>query len=87
MSIMQAGTLTGTITSKTGALVGEMSKPVGYTNYTGDYTVVPKVTEQVLPTKDKRMIDNVTVKEVPVYKVSNNAGGITVYIARERNNE
>ena len=34
--------------------------------YTGDYTVIPKLEDQVLPTEGKRMLDDVTVKEIPV---------------------
>lgn len=50
--------------------------------YEGEYDVIPSMEEQTLETKDKIMQDDVTVKPVPVYRVSNNAGGITVYIAR-----
>lgn len=49
--------------------------------YDGDYVVTPKVTEQMLATKDKRMIDDVTVLEIPFYKTINVAGGDTVFIA------
>lgn len=48
--------------------------------YDGDYTVIPKVTEQVLQTKEKVMINDLTVKEIPTYKVSNEAGGNTFII-------
>lgn len=51
--------------------------------YSGDYVVTPKVKAQTLSTKQKVMLDDVTIKEVPVYRVSNNSGGTTVYIARE----
>ena len=43
--------------------------------YTGEYEVTPKTyDEQVFPTKNKRMIDNLTVKKIPQYEVSNNSG-------------
>lgn len=51
--------------------------------YTGDYQVIPKADEdQILPTKDKRMTDDVTVLRVPYYETSNVYGN-TVYIASE----
>lgn len=48
--------------------------------YEGDYIVVPKVTEQVLPTKEKVMKSDLTVKQIPTYEVSNESGGNTFYI-------
>lgn len=51
--------------------------------YKGDYDVTPKVGEQVLPTKDKYMVDDVTINPVPIFEVSNTSGGNTVYIAEE----
>ena len=52
--------------------VGDSSKiPL----YTGEYEVTPKTyDEQVLPTKNKRMINNLTVKKIPQYEVSNDSG-------------
>ena len=51
--------------------------------YAGEYTVIPKLDQQILKTKQKVMTDDLTVKGVPVYEVSNNQGGTTVYIAKE----
>lgn len=51
--------------------------------YDGEYTVTPKVESQTLETAGKLMDDNVTIKEIPYYNVSNNSGGSTVYIGRE----
>lgn len=43
--------------------------------YEGEYTVTPKTyDEQVLPTRNKRMINNLTVKKIPQYEVSNDSG-------------
>ena len=50
--------------------------------YEGEYAVTPKVESQVLPTRNKFMLDDVTIKEVPVFRVSNTSGGTTVYIAK-----
>ena len=51
--------------------------------YTGDYAVTPSVGGSIMPTKDKYMTQDVTVKPIPYYNVSNPAGGSTVYIAKE----
>ena len=61
--------------------VGDSSKiPL----YTGEYEVTPKTyDEQVLPTKNKRMINNLTVKKIPQYEVSNSAEGYTLIIGEE----
>lgn len=56
--------------------------------YQGEYVVTPKMFEgTVLLTKDKTMVDDVTVLEVPFYEVTNETGGTTVYIATEGYNE
>ena len=51
--------------------------------YTGSYDVTPKVEEQELLTKKKLMTDNVRIRSIPIYEVSNQADGETVYIATE----
>ncbi len=49
--------------------------------YDGNYVVTPLAhAEQVLPTNNKRMTDDVTVLRVPYYETSNEHG-LTVYIA------
>lgn len=48
--------------------------------YTGEYEVEPKFTKQKLPTKNKKMRDDVTVEAIEVQRVSNTSGGRTVYI-------
>lgn len=52
-------------------------------SYNGDYTVIPKTTIQKLETKEKRMLDDVTIREIPSYKVSNDKGGTTFVIGKE----
>ena len=49
-------------------------------DYEGEYTVKPKLVEQVLPTNGRSMNDDVTVEEVPVERVGNLGGGYTVTI-------
>lgn len=49
--------------------------------YEGEYEVAPQVDKPVvLHTKAKRMNDDVTVKKIPQYEVSNAAGGKTLTI-------
>ena len=48
--------------------------------YTGNYEVIPKTTAQILETAQKLMTDDLTVKAIPYYEVSNNQGGLTVVI-------
>ena len=51
--------------------------------YTGEYEVTPKTyDEQVLPTRNKRMINNLTVKKIPQFEVSNEYG-YTLIIGEE----
>lgn len=42
--------------------------------YDGEYEVTPKAVEQTLATKGKTMSDDVTVKEIPTWQVSNEYG-------------
>lgn len=56
-----------------------VASSVGET-YKGKYQVVPSVLEQTLETKNKYLIDNVTMSQIPYYTVSNESGGNTVTI-------
>lgn len=53
--------------------------------YTGDYIVDPDFATQTLKTKEKYMLDDVTVNPIEVARVSNPAGGRTIYIGGEIN--
>lgn len=61
--------------------VQEVARYIGGEIYAGPYTVTPKVDAQTMATKDKAMSDDVTIKAIPVYDVSNTSGGTTFYIA------
>lgn len=61
-------------------LVGHVALPVGYDKYTGDYVVKPEFQDRVLETSQKLMSSDVAVKAIEVQRVSNAAGGRTVYI-------
>ena len=51
--------------------------------YEGDSTVIPTVEEQTMKTRGKVMREDVTIRAIPIYEVSNAAGGATIYIASE----
>ena len=51
--------------------------------YEGDYTIVPRVDEQSIPTAEKYMKNDLTVSAIPFFNVSNTSGGSTVYIGNE----
>ena len=53
--------------------------------YTGNYIVDPNFATQILGTKEKFMLDDVTVNPIEVARVSNPAGGRTIYIGGEIN--
>lgn len=48
--------------------------------YNGDYNVIPRVYQQVLETKDKVMLNDVTVENIPLSRVINLSNGYTVTI-------
>lgn len=65
---------------------GEVHKVVEYIGgelYEGDYTVTPKVEAQTIPTKDKVLTEDMKVRAIPFFNVSNTSGGNTVYIGSE----
>ena len=56
----------------------------GGSTYDGAYSVTPQTWEEtVLPTKKKVLIDDVTVRKIPQYEVSNDSGGCTLIIGDE----
>lgn len=52
--------------------------PEGIETYEGDYTVIPKVSEQELQTKNKMMKDSVTIQQIPFHEFSNETGTTVV---------
>lgn len=60
-----------------------VSDNVGVDYYKGDYTVTPKVEKQELATRQKFLTENVKIKEIPFFEVSNTEGGQTVFIGKE----
>lgn len=51
--------------------------------YTGPTTVTPSGSVQTLPTAKRLMRQDVTVKKIPQYEVSNDYGGYTLIIGDE----
>lgn len=51
--------------------------------YDGPYEAIPKVTAQTLPTENKLMLEDISVRAIPYFNVSNPSGGNTIYIANE----
>lgn len=77
--IKTEGSLLGAIKSE-GILEGSLSMPSGYDDYTGPYDVIPKVIPRSLDTADKHLADNITIKAIPYYEVSNLHNGKTIII-------
>lgn len=71
--IRSEGILFGSIVSE-GILRGSLSMPIGYEDYSGPYTVTPKVESQSLSTADKHLSHDVTIEPIPYYEVSNQNG-------------
>ena len=76
-------TITGTVQLKevlTGVVQLPNLTPPVHPSYDGPYEVTPRFHEQTLETKEKLMIDDVTVEVIPAHEVTNPAGGLTVTI-------
>ena len=56
-----------------------------YPTYTGAYEMMPSFNEKELQTKNKVLEENVVFHAIPVYSVSNPAGGNTVTIGELEN--
>lgn len=71
-------------TETTTALIDKVDRIItGETDiehYTGAYEVTPQKTKQVLPTAEKFMNNDVTVKATPYHEVENTQGGTTAII-------
>lgn len=51
--------------------------------YMGEYEITPDIDAQTIPTAQKYMAEDMRIKAIPFYDVSNTSGGSTVYIGRE----
>lgn len=72
-----------TVAGNRNKLTGVIAQSGGsFPKYEGEYEVAPSMKNDItLETAKKVMTDNVTVKKIPRYDVSNEAGGTTIYIA------
>ena len=49
--------------------------------YTGDYDITPQVdVDQILPTANHRMMQDLTVERIPIHEAHGPTGGITITI-------
>ena len=65
---------------------GEVIKLIDSSNiphYKGDYDVTPRVDAQTLLTAQKFLDEDIKIKKIPYYEISNSSGGDTVYIAAQ----
>lgn len=83
MGINAKQSLTGTLTSRV-KLAGEVHVTSivdrNKEAYEGEYILNPTFEEQVLPTKNKQMSDDLTIHAIKVERVANESGGKTVII-------
>lgn len=69
---------------KSGGITAAIGKGGGsYPEYSGKYEVTPTLEEQRLETANKLLKDDVKIKAISRYDVTNTAGGTTVYIATQ----
>lgn len=62
---------------------GQVGKVPASEVYDGPYEITPEVVAQEIPTAEKFLEENMTVKAIPFYDVGNTSGGRTVYIGKE----
>lgn len=56
---------------------------VGAPEYSGPYDITPLFSVQTLPTAKRLMQQDVTIRKIPQYEVSNDSGGYTLIIGDE----
>lgn len=62
-------------------LFDESNGTSGCIPYDGSYDIIPQITAQILGAKDRHMVDDLLVREIPYHEVSNIQRGTTVIIA------
>ncbi len=53
-----------------------------YPEYDGEYELTPEVTPQTLSTRDTYLTQDILLREIPYYEVSNDQNGVTAVIGR-----
>lgn len=81
MSIISKQSLKGFISAK-GRISGRVNVggSIKQESYNESYEITPSVSQQILQTKNKTMINDLTIKSIPYYEVANTSNGITVTI-------
>lgn len=64
-------------------IAGAAPAVVSAPEYSGPYDITPLFTAQVLPTAKKLMQQDVTIRKIPQYEVSNDSSGYTLIIGDE----
>ena len=61
-----------------------MSRPhYGWWGYAGPYDITPLLSAQTLPTAKRLLQQNITIKKIPQYEVTNDSNGYTLIIGEE----
>ena len=72
------------VTAGTPAAAVSVTGPVvGAPEYSGPYDITPLFSVQTLPTAKRLMQQDVTIRKIPQYEVSNDSGGYTLIIGDE----
>ena len=79
-TMQSEGSVVGTIVQAVHSIVGTITMPAEYSEYKGDYRVVPSFDEQVLHTNSLVLKDDVVVEPISIKRVSNSSGGKTIII-------
>ena len=78
INVTLSGQITGTISDRhsiTGTIFLPTSYRMDYPEYGGVTDVIPDANDdQVLPTKDTLVLDDITVFKIPAYETSNEVG-------------
>lgn len=56
---------------------------VGAPEYSGPYDITPLLSAQTLPTAKRLLQQNITIKKIPQYEVTNDSNGYTLIIGEE----
>lgn len=56
---------------------------VGAPEYSGPYDITPLFSAQTLPTAKRLLQQNITIKKIPQYEVTNDSNGYTLIIGEE----
>lgn len=79
-SITNEVVIFGRIISDDISLSGRLSMTIDREYYTGPLEFTPKLSEQIINTRDKVVPNDMTINGIPIYEVSNPQGGNTVII-------